>query len=81
MPKPRRKIEKNMTRKELLEVTASNLKLAGELLRVHENKWQEDWDSAPNPWAALKQYREQPNRSKIIQQWLKARREHDEARS
>jgi hypothetical protein len=80
MSKPRRQIDNKMSRKELLEVTAANLKMAGELLRVHEKRWQEDWDAAPNPWAALKQYKAQPNRSKIIQQWLHARREHDDAR-
>jgi hypothetical protein len=80
MPKPRRQINQKMTRKERFDVTAANLKMAAELLRVHEKKWQEDWDAAPNPWAALKKYKEQPNRSKIIQQWLQARREHYDAR-
>jgi hypothetical protein len=70
-----------MTRKELLEVTTSNLKMATELLRVHEKKWKEDWDAAPNPFLALGQHmKNKPNRLKIINQWLKARKEYDDTR-
>ena len=70
-----------MTRKELLEVTASNLKMAAELLRVYEKKWREEWDAAPNPFIAYEQMlKNKPNRLKIINQWLNARKEYDEAR-
>lgn len=82
MSRPRRKIDGKMTRKELLEVTAANLKMAAELLKVYEKKWKEEWDAAPNPFIAWDQYKKnKPNRLKIINQWLDARREYDEARS
>lgn len=81
MSRPRREISSTMSRKELLEVTASNLKMAAELLRVYEKKWEEDWESAPNPFAAWDQHQHnKPARVKIINQWLKARKEYDEAR-
>lgn len=81
MSRPRRQVNGKMTRKELLEVTASNLKLATELLKVHEKKWQEAWDAAPNPFIAWERHKKnKPNRLKIINQWLQARREYDDAR-
>ena len=82
MSRPRRKIDSNMSRKELLEVTAANFKMAAELLKVYEKKWKEEWDAAPNPFIAWDRYKKnKPNRLKIINQWLDARREYDEARS
>jgi len=81
MSRPRRQTNTKMSRKELLEVTASNLKLASELLKVHEKKWQEAWDAAPNPFIAWDQHKKnKPNRLKIINQWLQARKEYDDAR-
>lgn len=72
---------KKLTRKELLEKTAANLKMAADTLKVHEKQWKEDWDAAPNPFIALERYlKNKPNRVKIINQWLKARKEYDEAR-
>lgn len=81
MSRPRRQVNGKMTRKELLEVTAANLKMAAELLKVHEKKWQEAWDAAANPFKAWEQHcKNKPNRLKIINQWLQARREYDDAR-
>lgn len=82
MSRPRRQINNKMTRKERLEVTAANLKMAAELLKVYEKKWKEEWDAAPNPFLAWEQHKKnKPNRLKIINQWLNARKEYDDARS
>jgi hypothetical protein len=81
MPRKRREIHKQMTRKQLLDVTASNLKMAADLLRVHEVKWKEAWNAAPNPFLAFEQHmKNKPARVKIINQWLKARKEYYDAR-
>lgn len=81
MSRPRRQVTTKMTKRELLEVTAANLKMAAELLKVHEKKWQEQWDAAANPFLAWDQHKKnKPNRLKIINQWLQARREYDDAR-
>ena len=78
----RKEATPKISRKQLLEVTAANLKTASDTLRVHEIKWKEEWDAAPNPFIALDRFMaNKPNRVKIINQWLTARREYDEARS
>jgi len=81
MPRPRREIEPKMTRREMQNVTASNLKMAADLLRVHEKIWQDEWDAAANPFLAWDQYRKnKPKRVKIVNQWLQARKEYENAR-
>lgn len=81
MSRKRREIHSSMSRKQLLDVTYSNLKMSADLLRVHELKWKEAWDAAPNPFLALEQHmKNNPARIKIINQWLKARKEYDDAR-
>ena len=71
------------SRKKDIEAAQKAYEDAVRLLRVHEKQWQSEWDSAKNPFEALKQYtsnKARAARKVIIDGWLKAASEWEAVR-
>ena len=67
-----------MSRKEELERLEKEALQAATALRGQEYIWQAQWESAPNPFVAIDEWRKNsPKRMKYITPWLEARRKVD----
>jgi hypothetical protein len=72
-----------MSLKKIKQEFEEAYKKAANMLRVHEQIWQEEWKAAPNPFVAVKTWNYKKNvkrRLAIINPWIEARNKLDKSK-
>jgi hypothetical protein len=72
-----------MSKAKVIQELEETYKKTANMLRVYEKIWQEEWETTPNPFVAIKTWNHQNNverRLAIINPYLKARDELNNAK-
>jgi len=68
------------TKKKIIEEAKANLDHCKRILKANEILWKDRWQSMPNPFVAIQDYRSEKQRNirkPITEDWLKAQRKYD----